>query len=292
MRTSEWIQGGFALILTAAAWLRQVPHSSRSDEWSKRRWTVTLLAAVAITAILIASHIAPRNSALRDWLAVPLLLIPYWQTGRFFLGPSERIQTWLIETDRRLLKPFRSASTISRPLRLALEYAYLSCYPLVPLGLAALYIAGRRDQVDTFWLLVLVPTYLCYATTPFFPALPPRSLPKQLEPTNESAATARVLLPSRNEGSDENSSSIRSLNLELLKYGSIHAISFPSAHMASSLGVALVLLHFAPLAGAGFLIVAVAIGIAAVAGGYHYAIDVLLGAALALIVFGLWLTIR
>jgi len=39
-----------------------------------------------------------------------------------------------------------------------------------------------------------------------------------------------------------------------------------------------------------FLIVAIAIAIAAVAGGYHYAIDVLLGAALAIIVFAIWLS--
>jgi hypothetical protein len=40
-----------------------------------------------------------------------------------------------------------------------------------------------------------------------------------------------------------------------------------------------------PLAGLLFLIVSVWIAIAAVAGRYHYALDVLLGAATALIVF-------
>jgi len=250
---------------------------------------VTLFAAVAIATIAAAHYASPPRSALRDWLAVPLFVIPYWQAGRFFLGPNERIQTWLINTDRRLLKPFRSAPPLSRPLRLALEYAYLSCYPLVPLGLATLYLAGRRNHVDAFWLLVLVPTYLCYVITPFFPALPPRSLPTRL--INESAATARIPHPSRSEGSEDQTSPVRTLNLQVLKYGSIHAISFPSAHVASSIAVALVLLHFTPLAGVGFLIIAIAIGIAAVAGGYHYAIDVLLGAAVALVVFVVWLMI-
>jgi len=267
MRTSEWIQGGFALILTLAAWLRWIP--------SSRRWIVTLLAAVAIGAIAAARYatnfLSPLEaSILRDWLPVVLLLIPYWQTGQFFLGPDENIQTWLIETDRRLLKLIAPAITsMSRPLHLAMEYAYLSCYPIVPFGLATLYAAGYRSQTDTFWFLILVPTYICYAITPFFPALPPRSLSQQL------------ITPNTNMG--------RSLNLQLLKYGSIHAISFPSAHVASSLGLALALLHFAPPAGLVFLVIAIAIAIAAVAGGYHYAIDILLGAAVAMLVFAAWL---
>ena len=269
MRTSEWIQAGFAVILTVAAWLLWLP--------APRRWITTLLAAFALCAIAAARYsihfLTPlQTSILRDWLPVVLLLVPYWQTGQFFMGPSESFQTWLIETDRWLLKAIApAAASMSKPLRLTMEFAYLSCYPIVPLGLAALYAAGHRADSAAFWFLVLVPTYLCYAITPFFPALPPRSL-----------STQQLIVPSRNPG--------RSLNLQILKYGSIQAISFPSAHVASSLGVAFVLLLFAPLAGVIFLIVAIAIAIAAVAGGYHYAIDVLLGAALAIIVFAIWLS--
>lgn len=79
MRTSEWIQSGFALILTAAAWLRPLPPS--------RRWTTTLLAAIALAVIATTRHLAPQNSVLRDWLPVPLLLIPYWQTGHILVQP-------------------------------------------------------------------------------------------------------------------------------------------------------------------------------------------------------------
>lgn len=261
MRTSEWIQSGFALLFAAAAWLRPLP--------SRRRWITTLLAAIAFVTITLVRHFAYENAILRDWLPVPLLLIPYWQTGQFFLGPNEKFQAWLVETDRRLLKPFASIS-MSKPFSLAMEYAYLSCYPLVPAGLATLYATGHRADTDTFWFIVLLPTYVCYAITPFFPALPPRSL-----------STKQTIVPVASVG--------RSLNLEILKYGSIHAISFPSAHVASSLAVALVLLHFSPLAGTIFLALAIAIAIAAVAGGYHFAIDVLLGAVPSLCIYFAWL---
>lgn len=264
MRTSEWIQIGFAVILALAAWIRPLP--------GRRRFITGLLAFVAIVAILAArasAYFLPPTcvSAIRDWLTAALMLVPYWQTGQFFLGPNEIIQSKLTTLDHRWFPRIAAASGTSRTrMGLSLEIAYLFCYPLVPLGLATLYVAGLRNDVNIFWFIVLVSTYICYAITPFVPALPPRSIGK--------AQTASA--PS-NRG--------RILNRWVLEHGSIHAISFPSAHVASALSVALVLLWFVPLAGLAFLIVSIWIAVAAVAGRYHYALDVLLGAATALIVF-------
>jgi membrane-associated phospholipid phosphatase len=112
----------------------------------------------------------------------------------------------------------------------------------------------------------LIATYLCYAITPFVPAYPPRDLAAS-QPTPARAGKARVF------------------NRWILKHGSIHAISFPSAHVASTFAVSLVLLRFAPILGAVFLFVSIWIALGAVVGRYHYALDVLLGAATALAVF-------
>jgi hypothetical protein len=46
MRTSEWIQVGFAVILAVAAWIRPLAN--------RRRWVATLLAAFAICALTLA----------------------------------------------------------------------------------------------------------------------------------------------------------------------------------------------------------------------------------------------
>lgn len=264
MRTSEWIQIGFAVVLAAGAWLRPLP--------AHRRFITGILALIAIAAILAAKASAallPPSyvSALRDWLTAALMLVPYWQAGQFFMGPNEKIQAWLMNLDQRWFPRIASASGTSRGIvALSLEIAYLLCYPLVPFGLAVLYATGRRQDVAIFWFIVLVSTYLCYAITPFVPALPPRSIGK--------AATAS---PGANSG--------RIVNRWVLQHGSIHAISFPSAHVASALSVALVLLWFVPVAGIIFLAVAVWIAVAAVVGRYHYALDVFLGAATAIIVF-------
>lgn len=272
MRTSEWIQAGFATILALAAWIAPLT--------VRRRWTITWLAAFAILSIALARLseyiLTPAGaSILRDWLPVPLTLVPYWQTGQFFQGPNEKIQAWLVESDRWLLNLLsRSGLTFGRLARLSMEWAYMLCYPLVPLGLATLYAFGFRRGAGTFWFFVLAPTYLCYAITPFFPALPPRNLGR--ERTDPSSSSSQVLRKSR------------VFNLWILRHGSIQAISFPSAHVAAALAVSLVLFHYVPIAGEVFLVIAVWIAIAAVVGRYHYAIDVVLGAAITAIVFLAW----
>jgi membrane-associated phospholipid phosphatase len=268
MRSSEWIQAGFAVILALVAWLRPLP--------AGRRWIVTLLAVFALIAMALARlsiHLlAPVHvSILRDWLTVVLMPVPYWQTGQFFLGPDQKIQNRLAQIDRWLLNFIpRSARSFGPYTRLSLEWAYTLCYPLAPLGLAVLYIAGLRQYTGTFWFIVLVPTYLCYAITLFVPALPPRSITKDQAPA-EPRTKSQIM------------------NLWILKYLSIQAISFPSAHVASALAVSIVLLHYVPVAGVVFLAISFWIAVAAVVGKYHYASDVLLGALMALIVGAAWL---
>jgi membrane-associated phospholipid phosphatase len=267
MRTSEWIQVGFAIILAAAAWICPLT--------TGRRWAATLLAAFAICAVAAvrfsARVLGPTPvSIMRDWLPVVLMLVPYWQAGRFFTEPNQKFQRWLVGLDRRWLERLAPMlRALDARLRLSLEFAYTSCYVFVPLGLAVLYAAGLRCYTNTYWFVVLVSTYTCYAITPFFPALPPRIV-----------AGEQVIAIAQNKG--------RVFNHWLLNHGSIQAISFPSAHVASTLAASLVLLRLVPVAGLVFLAVAVWIAVAAVVGRYHYALDVLLGAAMALAVFLVW----
>jgi membrane-associated phospholipid phosphatase len=269
MRTSEWIQIGFSIILAAAA---SIQGFFPEPLPFRRRWNIVLLALIPLVAVTLARatafFLSPRDvSILRDWLTVALFLVPYWQTGQFFQGPNHHLEKRLLAFDRWLVPRVANTSGTSRSmLGLALEVAYLFCYPLVPLGLLALYLAGRRGHVAEFWLVVLVSTYLCYAMTPFVPAYPPRDL-AGAPPPRAQTGKARIF------------------NRWILKHGSIHAISFPSAHVASAFSVALVLLRVSPAVGLIFFVIAVWISLGAVIGRYHYSLDVLLGAATALIVF-------
>jgi hypothetical protein len=280
---AEILQSGFAVLLAVAAWLPGL-HSLPM----RRRLRVTVLGALVLAADAIAGAMprflpAAASITLLDWLPVVLMLVPYWQTGQFFRGPNPKIQRWLLRIDLRWLGRTAARSGTARTrLGLALEIAYVFCYPFVPLGLAALYISGRRFHSDFFWLVVLTATYLCYAITPFFPAMPPRDAMKGVLGAQAPAGNSAPIVTDLSAGPQNRG---RRFNRWIQEWGSIHAISFPSAHVASTLAVSLVLVRWMPVTGACFLAVAVCIAIAAVAGRYHYLLDVLLGAAVALSVF-------
>jgi membrane-associated phospholipid phosphatase len=274
MRTSEWIQISFSLLLAAAAWVRTLGSQPLP---ARRRWVITLLAAIPPACVALTRQTAAflpdlYVSILRDWLAAALLLVPYWQAGQFFCKPNLRLQESLAAFDRRMLPSVsRASGTAKSPLGLSMEIAYLMCYPLVPMALLTLYVIGRRPAVDYFWLVVLTSTYICYAATPFFPAFPPR------------APLGDAIPAPKESGKPENHG--RAINHWIARHGSIHAISFPSAHVASSLAVSLVLLRFNIAAGLLFLVVSIWLAAGAVVGRYHYLLDVLMGAVTAVAVF-------
>ena len=263
MRSSEWIQIAFAFGIGLLAWMRPLE--------TRRRLRIAMLAVIVPAAILTARFAFHgfAGSVVRDWLPAALLLIPYWQAGQFFTGPDERIQKWLAQTDERVLRVFRRivGSSENRGWARYFETAYLMCYPLVPIGLAALYLRHHRAAADFYWIVVVLASDICFAVTIFVPAMPPRLVP---------AGTAELQVAA-NE--------VRKLNLEVLNRGSIQAITFPSAHVASTMAVALVLARFLPMTGAIFLVVAVSIAIGAFLGRYHYFLDVALGAIEAVIIF-------
>jgi membrane-associated phospholipid phosphatase len=197
------------------------------------------------------------------------MLVPYWQVGQFFTGSDPVAEARLAKFDRIFfrwlgLQPARTRIRVS--LAVYLELAYVMDYPLIPLALLVLYTTGLRTMVDFFWLVVLLATYVSFALTLLIRASPPRILPGyagfQIPPTP-----------------------VRSLNRGILDHASIQAVTCPSAHVASSLAAALVLLGVQPWAGVIFLWIALSIGVGTIVGGYHYVADVLLAAAIALLIF-------
>jgi membrane-associated phospholipid phosphatase len=182
------------------------------------------------------------------------MLLAYWQAGQYFVTPDAGWQEMLLRVDRRLGLPWRVPAFIEA----ILELAYALCYAMVPAGLGALLLAGGLEHAASYWRMVLPPAYSCYALVPLLPMLPPRAL--------------ETLAPPQ--------TALRRFNLWVAARGSIHANTFPSAHVAASLAVALALLRFAPAAGWVFLVIAAGIAMGAVVGRYHYALDAVLGAAL------------
>jgi len=232
------------------------------------------MALIALLAIFLMQFsrrwLSPvASSILNDWIPVPLLLIPYWQVGQFFTGADPEAARRLADFDRAV---FRTLGIKPRENSLGpamsgyLELAYLLVYPVVPAGLGILYMAGLERFADYYWLVVLTATYTCFGITLFVRAMPPRTL---------SDYELFRMSPSK----------IGSMNHFILRRASIHAITFPSAHVGSAMATAFVLLRLEPWAGLIFLMIALSIAVATVTGGYHYAADVLLASLVALVVF-------
>jgi membrane-associated phospholipid phosphatase len=84
-------------------------------------------------------------SAIRDWLPALLMLLAYRESGLFIKAdPAHRLDHLFITWDRTMLhrRWVEWALYSCAPwLQHYLEMFYLLCYPLVPLGFAALYLA-------------------------------------------------------------------------------------------------------------------------------------------------------
>lgn len=267
MRAAEWINTVFFSLFVLLAFVRPIG-------WRRRGEAIAIGGAglALTTAGLLLGR--PSSEYVRDWLPAPLMLMVYWQSGRFFTAPSERLQERLTQMDQRVFSFLGHGGLTQGWLRHYLELAYLVCYLLVPLGVAVLYATGQRERADDYWAGVLPATYLCYVLLPFVQTLPPRMLTGNPHSTE---------LPR---------SKIRELNLLILDHASITVNTFPSAHVTATMAASLALIRFVPFAGAVFLLVSINIALGAVLGRYHYWADAVLGAALALGVFlieALWL---
>ena len=250
-----------------ASWLRPLTNH--------RRIAIAVNGATGlllITTVQFADQLLPpfAVSLIRDWLPALLMPMVYWQAGWFSGRVNKNFQMRLQRLDQKLLGNWMwtmAAKSSYRRVAASLELAYVSCYVLVPMGLAALYLAGLRRHSTEYWSVALLATYPCYVFTAFFPTHPPRLI---------EANSAHTF-----------TGNIRRFNLWVVGRFTTQLNTFPSAHVTATLGSSLVLLHFLPSIGLLFVLVSIGIALGAVLGRYHYAADVLLAVALTLVVFAL-----
>ena len=245
-----------------------------------RRHGVLAFGAAGVLATLagaVSSVLMPSDwsGVLRDWLPAPILPCAYWQAGRFYSAPNQRLQdrleridayfaVWLSRLDRAAEAPLAVRY---------LEATYLLAYPLVPLGLGALYLAGLGALADTFWTVVLPAAYVCYGMVPLAPLLPPRLS------DGGSGGLDRWARAPRRAGDG------RRLNLWFLDRFGIVANTFPSGHVAATTAASLVVAQHLPSVGGVFLFLSGSIAVSVVVRRYHYLADAVLALALAFVVW-------
>lgn len=256
MRFSEGLAAGYFGAMTAAAWLRPLP--------ALRRIQVTMISVVASAAIVgVARGGAPLA---RDWLPAVLILAGYVVSGRFYLGSSPAIEAWLMGWDHRLLgDPATRFAHWPRLLLAFLEVVYLGCFLVVPAGYAALWWAGRTDLADHYWTMVVAAEFGAFAPLAVFQTRPPWAIERRAAQRDRA---------------------IHQMAAEMVSTFTIRANTFPSGHAAGSLAVACALAGALPWVSLALLAIAVSICVACVVGRYHYTVDVIAGAALALAIWG------
>jgi len=254
VRSSEWVALLYFIYLAVVCWLRPLP--------PPRRLIITSVSVVLVAAIWITASVAP--SFVRDWTPFVYVSVGYYLTGFLFVAPSAALEAWLLKWDHRW---FRDPTTrfANWPWWVVayLDVVYTLTFALLPAGFAALALTGHSDRANRYWTMVLAADLAAFAPLSVFQTRPPWVL--------EPAPTLRA-------------SGIHRLASYVVKHGTTGVNTFPSGHVAVTIAVAVGVISTLPVTGAILLGVAASISVACVVGRYHYAVDVLAGAALGTIV--------
>jgi membrane-associated phospholipid phosphatase len=260
-RRSEWILiGYFAYVAVLPPFFPDRPHAHFQPA----------LIAAAIFALQFALAWAERKefgaavANIRDWMPIVLTLIAF-QEMEIFLPRrfDHHLESEWIRQDVRLLDGWHLRALLESfgPLiPFYLELCYLVVYGLAAYCVGLLYATGNRRSIDVFLTFYLAGTLGAYALFPFFPSQPPRLLyPAAVMPTVTTWA--------------------RSVNLWVLKKGTIHVGVFPSAHVSSAFAAAWGAFFVLPRKRIAWalLIYACSVSLATIYGRYHYTADVMAG---------------
>jgi hypothetical protein len=254
--TWGWMAAGYGACMAAIA----VAGGTR------RRATPVVAALFFAGASAAASTV--HAFAAQVWVPGAVALAGYWLSGLFIGPPQPWLEARLLDSDRRLFEWLR----LNQRLRTApswllesLEFCYSTVYLVVMAGAVAVAVVDRQ-AVGSYWAIVLPAEFICYLALPFLRSRPPRSL----EPVGVIASRAPRM---------------RRLNDAIVGGGSIQVNTIPSGHVAGALAAGLAVLPWSASVGAILIVIALLIGVAATVGRYHYAIDCLLGAGVAMAVW-------
>ena len=218
---------------------------------------------LAYTLALLAAPVALRRPAM-DWLTLTIGPLMYVELRWIIAGVGAPHRDTLVIGWEGALFPSYPSVTLALQWHVAavselLHLAYASYYLLVYLPPIALYLRGRRDAFVSTMLALTVVYGVCFVTYALFPVDGPRYL--------VGAAAAP-------EGP------IRSFVLTLLDRGSSRGTAFPSSHVAASVVSALCALRYQRAVGVAVTVATAALTLSTVYGGFHYAVDALVGVIL------------
>lgn len=273
LRCAEWLTLVWFIAAAVLGLCRPVSATQR------RR--ILLGATVAVAFVLLVSRLPDHGvgGAFRNVLPALFVLGAYRLSGLFFVAPQEHLERWLLAVDRRVLGPLDLERRLvhgPRWLTGAIEIAYVLVHPMLPLGAWAAWSAAGNDGVDAFWSTVFLAEAASYSALPWIQTRPPRAL----EPWTEALRSV---------------SPWRRLNECVLRYGSNQVNTLPSGHAAGAVAAALAVTSLDVVLAAPFIVAAGAILVATVVGRYHFVVDTVTGALVAVAAWGavaLWTVVH
>ena len=262
MRRSEWLVLGWCAVTMALTLVRPLLPMARL------RVVTRCLALAAIVRAVALTSAGDAPPVVRNLAPALYVLAAYWIAAGFFVRPNAALEAWLARSDRRWLGRWHPEVWVPRSRwRLeGLEFAYFAVYAMLPLGMWAAHAAGGDRAVDWYWSVVFPAEALAYLGLAFWQTRPPRAI----EPW---AAALRQRSP------------LRVVNEVVLDVGSHGMNTLPSGHAAGAVAVALAVATLAAPSAPVFAVVAVAICAATVVGRYHFLVDTVTGAGVALLVW-------
>jgi hypothetical protein len=284
-----------------------------------RRRHVALAASLAFSFVSVAAGTLTGAFWVNLLLPGALLLGGYWLSGFFFRDPQPWLESWLIGVDCAAgAQQWMDRSP--RWLAELLELSYAMDYVVV--GGGAIYAATfGTEAVAYYWSLVLASELASFAPMPWLRSRPPRVVGDETTPGLKPRPSGAPLPATENGASGElvangqavtvadavrakpgpraggppaakppatRRVALRGLNNLILDGASIQANTLPSGHVSGAMAAALGVMAVDAVTGSWLLAAAGLIAIAAVAGRYHYVIDCVTGAVVALV---LWMVI-
>ena len=258
-RISRGIAVALALYLAAATW----PIWRFAQASGETAPLAAHLAILGYTLALLAAPLVLRRPAL-DWIVLTIGPVMYVELRWIIAGLGAPHRDALVVSWEAALFPGNPSATLAPRWHVGavselLHLAYAAYYLLVYVPPIVLYARRQRDAFVSTMLALTIVYGVCFITYGLFPVDGPRYL------IGPAAAP---------EGP------IRSFVLELLDRGSSRGTAFPSSHVAASIVSALCALRYQRRVGIVVAVVTAALVVATVYGGFHYAVDALVGVIL------------
>jgi len=222
-----------------------------------RRWRGFFGALGSAAGVIFIASMASITT--RMWLSHAYLVAGYWLPALLVSDASfPSFESWLKRTNTHVS---RYLLALPRwPTHFA-ELSYLMCYPALPAAFVVVWTWGNLVDAERFWASILAAGFTCYGSLPWLPSLPPRLLDR----LDQSASLGDA------------PSALGAVNAAVLDRVSHQLNTFPSGHVAVAVAAASSAFSVWWPAGVFLGIVAAGIAIGAVAGRYHYVVDVIFG---------------